>query len=295
MPSTPIADPPASGSSGSVPDAFPKKTVRIRPAAAISTDTTDYELSASAVFPQSKSSIALPPIRFVEPLAGGNDGGEIDRHARPRNTESLPPSAAALLHDRRRAVRFLLRLCRHEFHRAVRPGDGRLGRRVSGRDRPRRPHRHGRRPHAGRTVRRQYPAGHGTRRVRGDGAVLLVLAVRATDRVADAELRRRAAARGNLRLRHHPHHAFELGRPDRLSRRARAEQPVARGGGRPRHGTPRPHRRWRRDLLERTDTQLRPHPLHGGDPLARLGVDPRRVRHGQDGETCRSRSPKRSR
>ncbi|MFO0937523.1 MAG: serine/threonine-protein kinase [Gemmataceae bacterium] len=46
----------------------PSQTVRIRnPIASPPLDTTDYELSASTIMPPSKSSIALPPIRFVEP------------------------------------------------------------------------------------------------------------------------------------------------------------------------------------------------------------------------------------
>jgi tRNA A-37 threonylcarbamoyl transferase component Bud32 len=96
MPSTPIADPPASGSSGPVPDAFPNKTLRIRPATVPPADTTDYELSASAVFPQSKSSIALPPIRFVEPIPAETSSA--------KSTASLDPETRKVFHHR-------LRLC----------------------------------------------------------------------------------------------------------------------------------------------------------------------------------------
>ena len=82
-----------------IPPTEPPLTARLRPVASVvPPDTTDYELSASAVFPQSKSSIALPPIRFVEPKS--DETADI-----PKSTVStLDPMTRRVFHQR-------LRLC----------------------------------------------------------------------------------------------------------------------------------------------------------------------------------------
>jgi serine/threonine-protein kinase len=93
MPSTPAA--PAAR-----PIVEPSQTVRIRPAIPAHLappETTDYELSASAVFPKSKSSFAMP-IRFVDEKA--------DR------ADTAPAASTATLdYDTRVAFHQRLRLC----------------------------------------------------------------------------------------------------------------------------------------------------------------------------------------
>jgi serine/threonine-protein kinase len=102
MSSTPTAGPPAARTPARGDE--PSKTLLIRSAYALNQpggsglappDTTDYELSASAIFPQSKSSLALPAIRFVEPAT---------EESAPIRVQSLDAETRVLFHQR-------LRLC----------------------------------------------------------------------------------------------------------------------------------------------------------------------------------------